>query len=312
MISIVGALRKYRLFGFCPWLYIILVAAICLSGTANPVHASGGVVIGTTTLLYSGSPADKIDVVFIGDGFKENQQGKFNTRVDEAVEEFLSAHPLQTLRSAFNIHRINIASPQSGTDTYSRCGGEDTGKDNRSRTTALDTGYCAAGSGDVERCILSSDPDYIETVVGNNVPGYDLIYVLVNDTGHGGCKSRGQIPIAYSTIEDDFEEAVIHEMGHLIFGLGDEYDSDDTQTISPSANAQRTEPNLSYVADRSVKWNDLIASSTDVPTYEKSDCDDRDVDYDAEIDQVGTYEGAASKIYLRDLSCASRKQDEVF
>ena len=41
-------------------------------------------------------------------------------RVDQAVNAFLGAHPIKALRSAFNIHRVNVTSPESGTDKFAQ------------------------------------------------------------------------------------------------------------------------------------------------------------------------------------------------
>ena len=108
--------------------------------TPFSASAAGGVFLGSTTLLNSGDTATKIDIVFLGDGFTLDQQGELNSKVDEAVDAFLSAHPLLALRSAFNIHRVNVSSPQSGTDIYSVCGGTATNNPDQLRQTAMDTG----------------------------------------------------------------------------------------------------------------------------------------------------------------------------
>lgn len=263
---------------------IIMFLVVMLS--AQPARADGGTYLGTTTLLQSGDPAQKIDIVFLGDGFTDAQQGDFNSRVDAAVAEFLRAHPLQALRSAFNIYRVNVASPESGTDKYSVCNGTSTGYPDQTRQTAMDTGYCSAGTGTVNRCVWSSNT-FLARDFANNAPDVDQIYVLVNDTGWGGCAGGD---LAYGTVANDYETIVIHEFGHSLFGLADEYDYDgaDHYTgVEPFA------PNATIATDRTtLKWADLVSTSTSVPTRRKTDCSSRGGSVNAPIDQVGTYEGA--------------------
>jgi hypothetical protein len=274
------------------------------------VFGDGGVLEGTSTLLNSGDTAEKLDLVFIGDGFTSSEQGAFNSRVDEAVTAFLGAHPLHALRSAFNIHRVNVSSPESGTDRFSTCDGDATGDADVSRRTAMDSGYCNGGNGRVNRCMGSSDHT-LARGFANNAPDDDIIIVLVNDSGHGGCAFGD---LTYFTLTSRFADIVVHELGHAIFSLADEYNYDGPDNFT------RGEPgrvNVTIETNRaSLKWRDLVLMSTAIPTQDKSDCStstlpSRIVD----ADLVGTFEGAnysRCDIYRPQYACRMRASDQQF
>ena len=139
-------------------LTLLATALGCLitTGGAPVVRADGGVLGGVVTLLQSGDTAAKIDLVFLGDGFTRDQQDDYNGRVDQAVNAFLGAHPIKALRSAFNIHRVNVISPESGTDKFARCGmNTDTG-DPTNSTNGPGLGLLQRRQGDDIACRPSS------------------------------------------------------------------------------------------------------------------------------------------------------------
>jgi hypothetical protein len=276
----------------------------------RPAAADGGVLEATTTLLRSGDTAEKIDLVFLGDGFTAGQQGAFNTRVDEAVSAFLGAHPLQALRSAFNIHRVNVSSPESGTDKFSTCGGDSTSDPDVSRRTALDTGYCNGGSGTVYRCMGSSNPSLARDFA-SHAPDDDITIVLVNDNGHGGCAFGD---LTYFTLTSRFADIVVHELGHAVFDLADEYqyDGDDRYTGGEPGRVNIT----AETNRRILKWGDLVLPGTAIPTQTQPNCSSttlpgRNVD----ADLVGTFEGANYRrcdIYRPQYTCRMRESDQQF
>jgi len=286
---------------------------VCVLGLAAAgfVRADGGEFLDATTLLDSGDPAQKIDLVFLGDGFTRDQQDLFNAKVDLAVHEFLNAHPLFALRSAFNIHRVNVASPESGTDKFSSCGGESTGDSDQQRRTAMDSGYCAGGGGTVYRCMLTSN-DALALDFAARAPDDNIVIVLVNDSGHGGC-ARG--PLTFFTIEDDFEEMAVHEMGHAIFGLADEYQYDKEDTYT---GAEPTQPNVTRETSRdALKWADLLLADTAVPTQAHGTaCSVSNLPGRAfPEDIIGTFEGAQYRrcaLYRPEYFCRMRESQRAF
>ncbi len=280
-----------------PGTLLVLALACGLTvahGARTATRADGGVLEGVTTLLNSGDTASKLDLVFLGDGFTSDQQDEFNARVDQAAAAFLAAYPIKALQSAFNIHRVNVSSPESGTDKFSTCGVDSggnpkpTGDPDVSVRTAMDTRYCG-GMGTVYRCVGSADPALVFGFAAN-APDDDFVVVLINDGGNGGCRIGGQ---AFLTLSSRFTDVVVHELGHLIFLLGDEYGgSDHVEDTYTGGEPDRA--NLTIETNRaSLKWRDLVLAGTNIPTQRQPDCSDPALpEPNVDRDIVGTFEGA--------------------
>lgn len=275
--------------------------------------ADGGEVLGVSTLLDNGDTAFKIDIVFMGDGYRADEQDAFNAKVDIAVKEFLAAHPIMALNSAFNIHRVNVSSPESGTDKFSTCGGESTGDIDQLRRTAMDSGYCAGGTGSVYRCLLTSDTALALGFAGS-APDNDIVLVLVNDTSHGGCRLGD---VAFTSVKSSFEQTTVHELGHAIFDLADEYQYDREDTYT---GPEPSEVNVTAATNRKslgLKWGDLLLADTAVPTQlHGAECSVPDLPGRAHAeDIIGTFEGAQYRrcgLFRPEYNCRMRVSSHAF
>jgi hypothetical protein len=94
-------------------------------------------------------------------------------------------------------------------------------------------------------------------LLANLLPEYDVVILLVNDSKYGG--SGG--PVAIASTNQLSTEIAIHELGHTVVHLGDEY-SDPIpgypDTEEPNTTAQ-TNPAL-------VKWRAWFVPGTPYPT----------------------------------------------
>jgi hypothetical protein len=135
------------------------------------------------------------------------------------------------------------------------------------KETALDTGFCAGGTGSVNRCVLSSDPAEIYTFTSVS-PDDERIMVLVNDSQRGGCASGG---IGYLTLSPDFDDVFVHELGHSLFRLADEYEYDREGNF-PGDEPEEVNVTTETTRASLVKWNDMILDSTPIPTEDAQTC----------------------------------------
>ena len=305
------------------------VTALLVSLLPLEIYADGGTLLDTTTLLHSGNTRDKIDIVLLGDGFTDAQQDVFNTRVEEAIREFLNSHPIFALRSAFNFHRVNIGSPESGTDHFSTCNGMPTEFSDRQVRTALDTGYCnagrgtGAGSGSVYRAVASATESTVFEFA-RAAPDDDIIVVVINDSDKGGSAIPGDTPVAFMTLHSEFKRILVHELGHAVFNLADEYDYEGPGRY---AGSEPPEANITVQTNRDLlKWNSLVLPSTAIPTQRKNEDDCRVRTRPPEglppvpeevvaSDIVGTFEGAtysSCDIYRGEPNCTMRHSAQPF
>ncbi|MCK6521194.1 M64 family metallopeptidase [Myxococcota bacterium] len=158
----------------------------------------------------AGPPEERLDLVFLGDGYTESQLDTFAADVDRIVAYLLRVEPYGAYTGLFNIWRVDQASDESGASHY-----ESNPADVR------DTAYgCYYGCGGIDRLICCDD-DAVLDEVRAAVPGYDGVMVLVNDPTYGG---SGGFSYATSYTADPYGSLVAaHELGHSLVGLWDEY-----------------------------------------------------------------------------------------
>jgi hypothetical protein len=98
-----------------------------------------------------------------------------------------------------------------------------------------------------------------------NAP-YDVVEILVNSATYGG----GGIFGLFSTVAADSAWApylFVHEFGHHIAGLADEYYTSDVAYLPPEVRVEPWEPNVTALLDpATLKWKDLVMPGTPVPT----------------------------------------------
>ena len=161
-----------------------------------------------TTIVDNGDPAHRLDLVILGDGYTSGQLKNYGTDVDKLVKALFAEWPFSEYRRYFNVHRVDVASPQSGADHPSLA---------LSVNTALDASYDCRN---IERLICVKQAAVNATVSGSlpQTPA-DLVLVLVNDPQYGG--SGGAIAVA--STHPKAVELVLHEEGHSFGSLADEY-----------------------------------------------------------------------------------------
>ena len=167
--------------------------------TINPLSASG---FGRT--LQGRRDGWGMHMVVLGDGYKSDETNTFNDDVMDLIGLMKQDPSINTHFEAWNIHSVMRASQESGID-------DDFSRDIRS--TAFDSGYFCQG---LQRLICANTAKVFEVAL-DEYPHLDQIVLLVNDNRYGG--SGGSIAIASSSAP----EIALHELGHSIAGLADEY-----------------------------------------------------------------------------------------
>lgn len=233
---------------------ILLLFSIQTFATVNVVVNSNG--LRYTSVLLNGSTSAKYDIVFVGDGFTSSttDQNKFNTAVETAIEALRHKHPYMDNMCAFNVWRVNVISTETGID-HPAAG--------VSKNTELD---CTFGDGvnSATRAIFSTNPSKV-TEAANFAPAHDAIYVLVNDTEYGGAAGD----IVYTSLNTSMSEVIVHELGHFVGHLADEYTCYfcDGRVEPPYSGPEPSPANVTIQTNRNlVKWKSFINSTTLVPT----------------------------------------------
>ena len=203
-------------------------------------------------LLRGGEPADKVDLLILGDGYTAAERPKFESDARRLVDILFSYEPFASRKADFNVWGLGPAAAESGIARPS------TGQYRRSPVGAT---YDAFGS---ERYILTFDNRAFRDLA-SQAP-YDVVEILVNGQTYGG----GGIFNQYATVAADSAWAAylfVHEFGHHFAGLADEYYTSDVAYLPAAERLEPWEPNATALLDpAALKWKDLVAPGTPLPT----------------------------------------------
>jgi hypothetical protein len=255
---------------------LLLMTDACSPNTLPlSVGGTGADVSIVYPFLLSGSPEGRFDVVFVGDGFTSAPEDvdRFEDFVDRAIKA-LSTPPYR--KCAFNFYWVRLVSNEAGADHAS--------PDDPifEADPALTVPYCVDTPlnmqfGAPEKGEEYADPRYLYTVTPERCEEaaelatvfYDLIVVIVNDDTYGGAAwpEDSGIPILAVSACAEFEHVLLHEMGHRIAHLGDEYDNQVGWTGCYDAGAwgEPDYPNVTAEKDPlKLKWK--VDAGVPVPT----------------------------------------------
>ncbi|MEK8171294.1 M64 family metallopeptidase [Streptomyces sp. M19] len=65
-------------------------------------------------MVENGPVADKLDVVFVGDGYTADQQEDFHAAVRSKWEQMSAVEPYASYKSLFNVWAVDAVSADSG------------------------------------------------------------------------------------------------------------------------------------------------------------------------------------------------------
>jgi hypothetical protein len=201
-------------------------------------------------VMKNGEPADKVDLLLIGDGYTASEMDKWRSDAKRLSETLFSVSPFKERRSSFNVWALDMPAHESGVSRPS---------DGVWRRPPLRTSYDAFGS---ERYVLTFDNKRLRDAAA--LAPYEFIEIVVNDRKYGG----GGIHNLYATVAADNASTpyvFVHEFGHHFAGLADEYYTSDVAYESGSARVEPWEPNVT-ANPLAPKWKDLIAAGTPLPT----------------------------------------------
>lgn len=214
-------------------------------------------------IQHSGAPSQRIDLVILGDGYRAQDQAQLTADATRMTSSLFAMAPWASYKALFNVRVVHVVSNQNGGDL---------GADGQMRDTALGATFNCQGT---DR-LLCIDSERVADVLSTHTPDYDLALVVVNDPKYGG--AGGSFPT--SSTNEFAGDIVIHELGHSLGGLADEYEA--PYPGYPSCGAECPEANATVNPPGSPRWAQWISSSTPVPTPES------DPTYSTE---VGLFEG---------------------
>jgi hypothetical protein len=223
----------------------------------------------------NGDPAEKVDVLLLGDGFTVAEQDEFLEKAREMADVLFATSPFKERRSDFNIWALAPHADESGVSRPS------TGI---YRDSPAGTSYDAFRS---ERYVLTYENKAWRRIA-SSVP-YDFVEILTNSETYGG----GGIYGLYSTAAINSEWApylFVHEFAHHFAGLADEYYTSSVAYESSGNLVEPYEPNITALLDpANLKWRHLMHSTTPVPTpWPKAEYEKHSLAYQARRNSMRT------------------------
>ncbi len=203
-------------------------------------------------LQKMGDPATKVDLLVLGDGYTAAERGKFEKDARRFMEALFSTPPFREHQKDFNVWGLCPAAEESGVSRPSS---------GIYRRSPVGASYDTFGT---ERYVLTTENRALRDVA--SFAPYEFIEILVNGQTYGG----GGIFNQYAAVAIDNLWAGyvgVHEFGHQFAGLADEYYTSDVAYLAPATKTEPWEPNVTALLDpANLKWKDLVAAGTTVPT----------------------------------------------
>lgn len=203
-------------------------------------------------IVNGGDHRHCLDIAFIAEGYTANQMDKFRADVKSMADYLFTQAPFNRYASKINVWAIESPSEGEGADNPG------TGYWNR---TPVGSSLYTFG---IDRYLTTTRHKQVMDVAAN-APA-DVVYVLVNTPVYGGGGIYNHYNV--STSDHPLSKLVfIHELGHGLAGLGDEYfDSSVAYEGYYNLSVEPWEPNLTTMVNFAAKWKDMIPSNIPVPT----------------------------------------------
>lgn len=183
-----------------------------------------------------------LHIAFVAEGYTADEMPTFLADAREATDAIFAHEPFASAREHFNIIAVQSVSAESGPSEPSR------GIWHRTALSShFDTFYS-------DRYLTTLALQDLHDVLAG-VP-YEHIIVLVNTEKYGG----GGILNSYNlsmTHHKMFRPVVVHEFGHSLAGLADEYAYDTEEVPMYPHDVEPWEPNITTLVDFRSKWDDL-------------------------------------------------------
>ena len=249
------------------------------------------------TILTNGPVSNRLNIVVLSEGYTTNQLEQFLMDATNTLSALLAEPPYQEYQSYFNTFAIKVASNESGAD-------------HPTASLYHDTYFNSSYDPDSDLLVTippnDADANYghgqgkVDALLQSNLPSCHLPIMLVNDLTPGGSDDgAGKIAIAATAAGSSI--FAIHESGHVLANLGDEYTSEYPGFPDTEEPNTTTQTNLNLI-----KWKAWIdTNSTPVPTPPTAPY----------ANAVGLFEGAhyhPAGWYRPQINCAMGKFNAPF
>ncbi|WP_194766126.1 M64 family metallopeptidase [Tamlana sp. I1] len=206
----------------------------------------------------SGDDDKKINIVILSEGYQTSEFDKFIADATALNNTMFATSPFKEYANYFNVYAVKVPSNESGADHPGTGESEpnsppyDPQVPFASVDTYFNTTYDAFDNHyllyyEIDGYNANNGEALIDNVLMNSFPMYDQGILLVNSSYYGG--SGGKYAVTYSGYWGP--HLAIHEIGHSLFNLFDEYYPGDLLAAEAINMTKETDPAL-------VKWKNWM------------------------------------------------------
>lgn len=218
-----------------------------------------------------GDIAHSLDIVLLPDGFTADEKEKFMQACRMWRDALFFYSPFTQNKHRINIRAVWAPSQESGISMPGF------GKWSK---TLLDCRFFTFNS---ERYQMTEEFQKVRDIA--SAAPYESIFILTNTDKYGGGGIYNFYGLGSAGKTGRTGEVYIHEFGHSLMGLGDEYiEIGNTVSALYPEGVEPWEANLTRFVDFNGKWEKKIAEGTPVPTTIEPGTDEKDW-------KIGAYEG---------------------
>ena len=218
-----------------------------------------------------GSIANSLDIVLLPDGFTETEKEKFMEACKMWSDALFSYAPFTQNKNRINIRAVWAPSKEKGIDKPGI---------GKWVENLLGTRFFTFGS---ERYQMTEEFQKVRDVA--SCAPYESIFILTNTDKYGGGGIYNFYGLGSAGKTGRTGEVYVHEFGHSLMGLGDEYiEKGNTVSALYPEGKEPWEANLTRFVDFNGKWEDKIAEGTPIPTTVAEGSTEKDW-------VIGAYEG---------------------
>lgn len=218
-----------------------------------------------------GDMAHSLDIVLLPDGFTATEKEKFIDACHMWKDALFKYAPFSENTHRINIRAVWAASREKGIDKP----GIGKWVDN-----LLDTRFYTFNS---ERYQMTEEFQKVRDLA--SCAPYESIFILTNTDKYGGGGIYNFYGLGSAGNTGYTGEVYVHEFGHSLMGLGDEYiEKGNTVSAFYPKDKEPWEPNLTRFVKFEGKWEAKIAEGTPVPTPRVEGSTEKDW-------VIGAYEG---------------------
>jgi len=215
--------------------------------------ADGSSAPGLEEIAVTGPPAERLDILFVAEGYTADRAEKFRRDARRFARIILGVSPFKQNAGKISLRSLFVPSPEAGADEPRK---------ELFRRTAVQTSFNTFG---IERYLTAPDNRRLRDLAA--CAPYDRMIVLTSTSRYGGAGIHDLWAVT-STDNEYSDYVTVHEFGHALAGLGDEYFT--SAVAYNEFYPQGVEPweaNITAMVPHGrPKWESMLTPGVPVPT----------------------------------------------